>query len=168
MEIVPLSKENWREASNLVVKVFKSNPKDDDYPPRWFKASLNPERYKELYKKFNNKKIKYYVAVGNKKIIGTTGFYVVEGDNDSYWLGWWCVDPKYRGKGIGKRLLRFIINKAKKSNKKFLRLYTSNDKNEMLANKIYDKLGFKITKTEPRGGNLIYCYRELKIKKERN
>lgn len=43
-------------------------------------------------------------------------------------------------------LLNFIIVKTRQDGKSWLRLYSSNEPNEKRANKIYDKLGFKLIK----------------------
>jgi len=78
------------------------------------------------------------------KVIGVTGLYSLKYDEkEAYWLGWYCVNPSFRGEGIGRDLLGFIINLSKMDNKKWLRLYTSKDPNEKRANEIYNKLGFK-------------------------
>ena len=167
MKIKPLSSKTLKQASALTLKLFEPSPKDEDYPPRWFSASIDPKKHSSLFKKFQITKLKYYVAIDkkNKNVIGTTGFYTSKQDqNEAYWLGWWCVDEKYRNKGVGTELLEFIISKAKKAKKKFLRTYTSTDPYEEEAQKLYEKHGFKIFKEEsiPRKP-YKKIYRELKL-----
>ena len=56
------------------------------------------------------------------RIAGIIGLYCYEKDKgEAFWLGWFGVMPDCRRRGIGERLLRFAISKAKKSDKKFLR-----------------------------------------------
>lgn len=50
------------------------------------------------------------------------------------------VLPAYRGKLLGKELIEFVIQEAKRLNVKFLQL-TSNPKRES-ANKLYKEMGF--------------------------
>jgi GNAT superfamily N-acetyltransferase len=146
--IKPLSEESLQQASSLALKVFHSNSNDEDYPPKWFKISLSDKKNEKM--DLDVTSIKYWVALdSNKKVHGIVGLYTLSYDEkEAYWLGWYLVDPKSRGKGIGKLLLESIIKKSKKQGKKYLRLYTSNDPNEKRANEIYDKLGFTPIKSE--------------------
>ncbi|MBI2507407.1 GNAT family N-acetyltransferase [Candidatus Woesearchaeota archaeon] len=167
MKIKSLSTATIKQASALTLKLFEPSPKDEDYPPRWFSASIDPKKHLNLFEEFKVKKLKYYVAIDEKtkKIIGTTGFYTSSQDEkEAYWLGWWCVDEKYRNKGVGTKLLEFIINKARKAKKKFLRAYTSTDPHEYEAQKIYEKHGFKVFKEESIPEKPYKkLYRELKL-----
>lgn len=169
-----LSEKTLYEAGKLTVSVFHCNRSDEDYPPKWFKASLSPEENKKSYSEFDVKNLKYWVALMDKKVVGVIGYYTLEYDEkDAYWLGWYCVDPEFRGGGIGKRLLEFIIKKTKEDGRTWLRLYTSNEQNEKRANQIYDKLGFKsiadeninkiITSKKFRDFTKGLVYRELKV-----
>jgi ribosomal protein S18 acetylase RimI-like enzyme len=94
----------------------------------------------------------FWVALDSEKnVLGTTGIYTYSKDeNEAVWLAWFCVDPEQRGKGIGKLLIEYSINKAKKLNKKYFRLYTSTDPNEAAAQNLYEKYGFKIVKEEKK------------------
>ncbi len=49
------------------------------------------------------------------------------------------VDEKYRGKGIGSKLIKLILKKAKKLGMSYVE-FTSNPKREV-ANKLYQRLG---------------------------
>lgn len=105
-----------------------------------------------------------WVAVNeNNEVCGTTGLYENTKDNDeAVWLSWFCVSPKLRGQGIGKQLLEFSISMAKNSGKKFLRLYTSDDANEIEAQGLYEKYGLKIVKEKQHTSHKT-IYRELKL-----
>lgn len=176
IRIESLSEENLDNASKLTISVFHNKKSDEDYPPRWFKASLHPEKNKKDYDEMDVKDLKYWVAVDNKEnVLGIIGYYTLKYDEkEANWVGWYCVNPKDRGKGIGKMLLNFIITKTKKEGKTWVRLYTSNGPNEKRANKIYDKLGFKpiqdkkinkiITSKKFRAFTKELVYKELKLK----
>ena len=162
MKIVPLSKETLKQAIDLTLKSFlESKPEDFDYPEKWLKYSL------EMKEKQENKYVSelgYWVAIDNKKVIGISGLYSLPDDKDANWLGWTCVDPEYRGKKIGGKLLDLMIEKARKNKKKFLRLYTDTRENERVARILYKKRGFVETKRKKdkvHGGDIIYM--ELKL-----
>lgn len=150
MKIEPLSKNTLSDVCKLTLKVFHSKVSDEDYPPKWLKASLNPGAKDSPYSDLDVKSLQYWVALNNNgEVIGVIGVYTLTYDyEEAYWVAWYCVDPKSRGKGIGKALLDFVVTKAKKDGKKWLRLYTSNDPNEKRANEMYNKLGFKPIKSK--------------------
>jgi GNAT superfamily N-acetyltransferase len=175
IRIEALSKKTLNGACKLTLDVFHPNVIDEDYPPRELKISLDLEKNKKACIEFEITYLKYWVALNNRnKVVGIIGLYTLTYDEgEAYWLGWYCVDPKFRRKNIGKLLLNFAIDKAKKEGKKWLRLYTSNAPNEKMANKIYDKLGFKPIKSK-KINKIInseknkefakdFVYRELKL-----
>jgi ribosomal protein S18 acetylase RimI-like enzyme len=72
------------------------------------------------------------------------------------------LDPEYRGKGLGKEVLRWTIDKAKREGNSVLRLYTSPNEDLAIAQVVYDKFGFVTTKTEEKGGENV-IYKELAL-----
>ncbi len=160
MKIVPLSKKTLNEAIALTLKCFpESRPDDWDYPEKWLKYSLEMKK--------NNKGIGvgYSVVVDKNKVVGISGLYYLPHDKkEAFWVAWTCVDPKYRGKKLGSKLLDLMIKRAKKSKKKFLRLYTDTRENERVARLLYKSRGFKEFKREKdkkHGGEIIYM--ELRL-----
>jgi GNAT superfamily N-acetyltransferase len=165
IKIKKLTKKYLKEASELVDSVFQNEP---IIPSVAFEASLNKKKFEELNRISENKilSLEYFVAVNeSEKILGTTGLYSLEKDkNETYWLGWYCVDPEFRGKGIGSKLLDFTIRKAGERGKKILRLYTSTSPQEKTAQLIYDSRGFEITGIEKDNkSKLETIYRELRL-----
>lgn len=55
------------------------------------------------------------------------------------------VDEVYRGKGLGKRLMRHLIARARKRKAQFVGL--NSNPSRVAANRLYKKLGFKLRKT---------------------
>lgn len=83
--------------------------------------------YKESIDK-NNTYNWYYIIKHNGIPVGITGLYIMDDiDKESIWLGWFGILPEYRSKGFGRQSLLDIIEKAKKFNKKYFRLYTNDD-----------------------------------------
>ena len=54
----------------------------------------------------------FYVAELNGMVVGVSGFYKYD---YSYWLGWFAVNPKYQGNGVGTMLLKKVEEKVRKS-----------------------------------------------------
>jgi GNAT superfamily N-acetyltransferase len=114
---------------------------------------------------------RYWFALNEDgDVIGVTGLYKYLRDkDDSLWLGWTCVSPMERGKGIGGKLVDFAIAKSRSEGKKFLKLYTSNHPNESAAQHLYERRGLQIVgERELQGSNFKRIYRELDLKTKNN
>lgn len=145
MKIIPLTKKYLTKAIGLVSSVFPG----EDIVSKAFEASVDKDAFEEFISEYTQvKSLEYFIAVDeNDTILGTNGLYSLQEDlDDSYWLGWYCVDPNHRGKGIGKALLNYCVDEAKRRGKKYLKLYTSTDPNEAKAQEVYEKSGFYVYK----------------------
>lgn len=166
MKIIPLSKKYYKKASKLVNSVFL----DEDYSPsKELKASLSKKNLKKFQKHYYNEllNLKYYIAVdAYNSVLGVIGLYTLKNDSkDNIWLGWYCVSPEHRGNKIGKKLLEFAIEEAKRQGKNYLSLYTSTDDNEALAQKIYDINNFDIIYIKDmKDYSLLYRRKNLQLK----
>jgi GNAT superfamily N-acetyltransferase len=54
-----------------------------------------------------------------------------------------------RGRGIGRKISEWTISKARDLGYRQLKLYTSTDPNETMAQKLYESVGLKLYKREP-------------------
>ena len=134
-KILPLSKKHLDEAISLVETIF---PYKEDQKI----ARINLEESLTL-KNFGQR---YWVVAGNSgKLAGVTGLYLDAKDRDVIWLGWFGVHPAYRKRGIGSSLLEFTIKEAKRREFKTMKIYTSTDKHERAAHRLYELYGFKKT-----------------------
>jgi len=96
-------------------------------------------------------------------LLGTTGLYLYTRDaTEAVWLAWFCVAPEARRRGIGSRLLDFSIEEAKRTGRKYLRLYTSDRSGEAAAQILYGSRGLEVVAKKRR---LFYTtiYRELRL-----
>lgn len=165
LTLTSLTNKYLNGAVKLVESVFKH---EDEIIRTELEASINN---KSLVS-YNNhcdsdvKSLKYFIVVNNKeKVLGIIGIYTLFEDfEDTDWIGWYCVSKKYRGKGIGIFLLNFVIDLSKDIGKKYLCLYTSTDKSEKKAQKIYEKNGFYITKRVKEDGyEILFRRKDLSL-----
>ena len=140
--IEPLSYFTLAEAEKLRDVVF---PEIDEDEKKLLRASLSMQKYKKILKTNDIKSLYYFVVREDisKKIIGLTGIYTeLEDDETDGWLGWFCIDEKYKSKGFGKKLFEFSIELAQEMDKKTLHIYTYDIKKHARAIEMYKKYGF--------------------------
>ncbi|MDQ5962542.1 MAG: hypothetical protein QG653_349 [Patescibacteria group bacterium] len=150
-----LSRENIKEATALVRFVFPNDSEGQDSPEEAYKASLDKEGHQDFITRHNIKTLEYFVVKNtpSEKIIGVTGWYTeATNEKDVVWLGWYCLHPDERGKGLGREILGWTISEVKMRGYKVMKLYTSEDPNEATAQILYEKMGFKLTREETREG----------------
>jgi RimJ/RimL family protein N-acetyltransferase len=166
MKIKPLSEKNIAEATALLHVIFPDDAKNENPPEKGFEASLHPETHKGYWDKYLLTRLKYWVAIDEQtgRVIGTTGLYErSDSPQGTVWLGWYALDPAERGRGLGAELLQWTIDKAKDEGHTKLRLYTSTHSNEATAQKLYEKLGFRIVGEEPETNGVKVIYREREL-----
>jgi GNAT superfamily N-acetyltransferase len=131
-----LSIVTLEQAIDVANKTFLPPQAED--PATGFRASLVQGR--------DPNRLRYWVAIDPNTgvVIGTTGLYKTPRDyDDAYWVGWMCVTPQRRGQGVGKDLLEFTIAMARSQGKRWLRLYTSTDPIEKVAQVLYERYGLR-------------------------
>lgn len=163
-KILPLTEENCEEACRLADEMFHYVP--GATPTEWFRASLYPDARTLLKTKEPevHGPVGYWVLDVGGRIVGTTGLYECEEDADvADWLGWFCVDESFRGKGLGGMLIRHSVAAVRARQKKLFRLYTSEHSQEADAQEFYQRHGFVPTRRIPSGRGYNYIYREKKL-----
>ncbi|MBI4896450.1 MAG: GNAT family N-acetyltransferase [Candidatus Aenigmarchaeota archaeon] len=142
-QIVPLTAKTLKSALDLVNSCFPVQM-ESEKADFWIPASLGMHDTR----KKNRTAIsgRYWTACARGKVVGVIGLWEKKKTmKQEYWIGWFCVDPAARKKGIGTALLDFAIAQARKDKKKYLKLYTSEDPAEAAAQHLYEKKGLKIT-----------------------
>ena len=152
--IEPLSWKNLRSALNLLNRVFSREAQGGERPAIFFTASIcSVGRLLLKWKGYTF--IQYWVARDSETgaVIGTVGIYTKADDDEAYWGGWMCVDPKARGKSLGMALsYRAMVEAGKRGDRKYVRLYTSTDPNEAAAQVMYEQMGLTVYKEEDEPG----------------
>jgi GNAT superfamily N-acetyltransferase len=163
MKIIPLSEEHLEETIKMANDVFPDDI-DEKYSPRKsLSTSIKFKENTELLEKSPMQKLDYWIALDDStnKVVGVTGLYRRKNEpEDIIWLGWYCVNINERGKGIGRKLLEWTIDKARTEGFKKFKLYTSEDPNEARAQELYEKLDFKVVGKEANEGDCKTLYRE--------
>lgn len=164
MYIERLSIATLEPATHLRDQVFPgmSNSRDG----RSLAASLFPDKYAQWFSTSGITHLNYWVAIdeATTQVIGLTGLYCEsEDEKEAEWLGWFCVAPQFRGKGIGKELLEFTINQAKAKAKRYLRLYTWEHPSSEVARRLYLKHSFYQIGEEKNSSGFKTIYVELQL-----
>lgn len=139
--IEPLTKEDLEETLELTNSVFTYEA-GLKWPQIAYRASLG---YKKEQQRIKGIDMCRYWVEKDKQILGTIGLYHQKEDSPHKgWLGWFCVSPKARRNGIGRKLLNFAIEESQRLGYKELWLYTSRSPEEIAAQFLYEKMSFEI------------------------
>lgn len=105
------------------------------------KASADKSFVEEVYGKDYRKSVDFWICKNEDgEPIGITGIYsYVEYPNDA-WCGWFGIMPNMQGKGYGRKLFSWTIEKAKEMGFENFRLYTDLEDNNIAAG-LYRKVG---------------------------
>lgn len=157
MNPTPLSEKYLEAAVKMVNEVFPEDAEAIWNPEKSLPLSLRPqsEPKEDVF-------VDYWILLNERdEVIGVTGMYRLKDDpKDVVWLGWYCLRNDQRGKCFGKELLEWTVSKAKERGFRKMKLYTSTDPNEAVAQILYDKLEFNIVGEDEGDGIHKTLYRE--------
>lgn len=143
VKIIPLTRDRFDEAVNLVLQAELDTKEEIEHHLKHLEA--------------------HYIAVLDGNIIGVIGWYQdnvnyatdAMGDafpgTEAYWVGFFVVDKKHRGKGIGQALLKKIEEEINMKN--VYELWVSSVPE---THRYYKKHGFSLVKIGYIGGNEKY------------
>lgn len=110
---------------------------------------------------------RYWVAIerSSDTVIGIIGVYEeLEDCHEALWGGWSCVAPAWRNKGLGRAMFQFVVDYARRAQKKYCRVYGSTNPSQSVAQMLFDSFGSRITKTTPYlFSPHLKVYRELPL-----
>ncbi len=167
MMVIELSPENLAETITLVHKVFTLEASLPTPPKIALRVSLDSDGNKELLQQLGIRKLAYFVALNEatKQVMGVIGQYEEDRDPPGIvWVGWFCVDPEFRGQNLGEALLTWNMHDAKKRGYTTMKLYTTDHPSMKAAQGLYDKLGFAVTQVQPiEGRDYHFLFRERQL-----
>ncbi len=148
--IQPLTKELFNEAVDLVLKAGLDTKEELEHHLQHIDA--------------------HYVALDKDKVIGVIGWYQDNvnyatqalGDKfpgeDAFWVGFFAVDEKYRGQGVGYALLKELEKVLKEKGAKELWVSSVPETKEY-----YQRQRFEVFMEGKIGGNpKFFCVKKLK------
>lgn len=138
-------KLSWEWLNNLDIKMLTNTP------------DFSKEQQNEWFLSLGSKKDYYLRGIlFDGRRIGVVGLKNITSTKGEYWG--YIGDKEYWGKGVGKRMINYIIEVAKETNLKiiYLKVLKSNDR----AISLYSKMGFEIIKEK---GNSNELYMRLNI-----
>lgn len=150
--IKPLNHHTLSQAIVLRDQVF---PLLSKYEHATLEVSISDDD-QDVCQKIGIRELEYWTALMKEDVAGLIGLYTELDDEDSVWLGWYCVDPIYRGQKIGKKLLSYAIDEANKRGYTCLKLYTSKINEYAVARNQYEQIGFE--KYRISGAEIYYRY----------
>lgn len=158
----PLSYERLPEALELIKIAF---PDNFSHVAEVYNISLKNDKKDPYWE--TRMILEYWTVIDSEtdRVVALTGFYqLTEHSKDEIWLGWFCVDPLERGKGIGRKTLQWTIDEARKRGYAFFRLWTTTSPDEEIAQKLYDSVGLNIYKEEPdEKSGYTKMFREIRL-----
>jgi GNAT superfamily N-acetyltransferase len=87
--------------------------------------------------------VRYYAAMKTHQIVGLTGLYTLASDPTEVWIGWFGIDERMRGQGLGHELLKATVTLACSNGYETLRLWTTNNPDfTAAANRLYKAFDF--------------------------
>jgi len=85
-----------------------------------------------------------FVGICDDSIVGVVGFcFDKYCSPDILWLNWFYVHPNYRRRGIGRDLLKYVLDEARSLGVRKMYLDTSSDISYAPAVALYERFGFR-------------------------
>ena len=130
IELITFREEYFEEYKNIYNECFYDMRKALDIKPYYFYSSIEELR---------DKKERIFILKENNELIGSVA--ILDNEIDDL-----IVNKKYQGKGYGKKLLLYAINKMQNLKVEKITLHVAkwNEK----AVKLYENSGFKYVKIE--------------------
>ncbi len=145
IEIIQPKIENQVEINELAKQVHKLHVK---WNPDFFLDTDQVIPMERLEKLLETESI--YIAKKDKKIVGYIIINIVEKDNGfiryrkTLCIDTLCIDEKYRGQGIGTKMLEFAKKLGKEKN--CTDIYLNVNPNNKNAIRVYENFGMKVNK----------------------
>ncbi len=91
-----------------------------------------------------------FVLEVDGRVVGVTGYRPIEGCDRTYWLSWTYLQSELQGQGLGRQMLRFVIDQLDeiKGRKLFVKVSDYQDPEQgpiyAAALSLYEKMGFQV------------------------
>lgn len=142
ISITKLKANEWQKCKDIRLETLKREPKS--FNSTYQESITYPSAYWK--EKLTDKNNLFAFAIDNNKIIGLMNLTIGEENetDETAVIHGAYVNENYRGQGIGKSLLIFLIKKIKKNKKiRLLKLWVKDT--QTIAKKLYESMGFEFT-----------------------
>lgn len=113
------------------------------------------QQLKNKFKQSNRELCHYFLFHYNDRPIGGAMYMDADEQCRAFSIGNFAIYKEYRGKGLGAKCFKMLLNKIKKSDNT-LPIYLGVHINNTKAIELYKKFGFKIAKTMKENGNKFH------------
>jgi len=140
ISIVKLWPNEWQKYKRIRLETLKMEPKA--FNSTYEESKSYPSAY--WREKLTNKNNIFAFAISGEKIVGLMNLSIGEEDEaeETAVIHGAYVNEKYRGQGIGKNLLKFLMEEIRKDKKiKLLKLWVKDT--QTTARKLYEGVGFE-------------------------
>lgn len=140
IRFIPITSGNIKLAIKIAKDIFpyEISPKGLFLPSEDYKLAVG----------HLNDLCNFFIVKYGRQVVGITGYnYNFRlPKSDELWLGYFGLKQKYRGNGIGKKMLLRTLDLAKEFNVNLrtIKLYTSNREQEKGSHHLYRCVGFKV------------------------
>lgn len=138
MVIREYKNDDFKGICDILIESFPSvatELKDKDVRSDLF--NLDKDKYFQVVAEVDNRVVGYLLATKNIDPILK---------RNNFWIDYVCVDSNYRGRGIGRELLKKIEEIARRENAFYLQLTSSRFRTH--ARKLYMDFGFEIRESD--------------------
>ena len=142
ISIEKLNPDEWQKYKDNRLETLKTEPKA--FNSTYEESVTYPSTYWK--KKLTNKNNLFAFAIDNGKVVGLMNLTIGEENEtgETAVIHGAYVNKNYRGQGIGKGLLHFLMEEVKKNNKiGLLKLWVKDT--QAIAKKMYESVGFEFT-----------------------
>jgi GNAT superfamily N-acetyltransferase len=143
LALIPLRWNNLLTARHVAVRIF---PRESRAISCGLVASLLPRSLQPFFVDPEMTHAAYELAIKPREehpVVGLTGLYTLRAWPSDVWLGWYGLDARWRGHGLGGALLRATIEQARDRGHETLRLWTTGESSwTAAAIRLYRAFGF--------------------------
>lgn len=143
MKLQPLQAETLLATQQVAAELFPWEHEHQLALP----AALHPQRHAAFFAERGLASVRCWTmrpAVGAvAEVAGLATLYGYQAQPEELWLAWFGITPRVRGRGIGSRLLDWVIQQARNEGRRTLRLWTTDEAEYAAAVGLYTQRGFK-------------------------
>ena len=141
----PVTRDNWEDAMKLQV-----------LPEQARFAPSVAESLAAAYIKPWDEALDPYLIYADDQLVGLFYISYTPDSQDNYWIGGFIIDRKFQGRGYGKSAFTKMLSFVPKAHPKCQEIKLTVEKDNTLAQRLYQSSGFDATGETNKYGEIIY------------